>query len=236
MSSAGTGTPQLFSEKVIDRVLIHDALVDTGSALSMVYSTLNDRLPSRPSINSFKNSAPNIVGVSGASAEVRGYIDAPLQIVGIEVAHPLLIVLNLLFSMLIGMDVLQPHAAKNSLGNAAPLKLSARVCDVCLEHRTNLSPSYRSLPTVACFAKSTTVAPKLASLVTVRLPRAVQDASSVGIEPLNSTVMILGCVDLLAVCSPVADVCLVAVVNNSDKLIKMVAGFPVATVNTVRRA
>ena len=68
MSSAGTCAPQLFSEAVIDGVLIRDALVDTGSAFSMLSSALYDRLPSRPSINSFENLAPDIVGVGGASA------------------------------------------------------------------------------------------------------------------------------------------------------------------------
>ena len=76
----------------------------------------------------------------------------------------------------------------------------------------------------------------LASLVTVRLPRAVQDALTVGFEPLNSTVVILGCAALPAVCTPVADVFRVSVVNNSDKPIEMFAGFPVAFVNTVRPA
>ena len=147
---AGTGAPQLFSEAVIDGVQIRDVLFDTGSAFSILSCALYDSLPWRPSINSFKNSAPDIIGVGGASAKVRGYIDVPLQIAGIEVAHALLVVSNLSFSLLIGMDVLQSHAAKMSLGSAAPLELSARVCDVCFEQRTNPSSSYRSSPTVAC--------------------------------------------------------------------------------------
>ena len=134
------------------------------------------------------------------------------------------------------MDVLQPHAAKMSLGRAAQLEISARVCDVCLEQQTNPSPSYRSSPTVACVAEFITVVPKSASLVTVRLPRAVQDASTFVIEPLNLTVVIFGCAAVLAVCSPVADDCRVAVVNKSDKPIEMLAGYPVASVNTVRAA
>ena len=72
--------------------------------------------------------------------------------------------------------------------------------------------------------------------MTIRLPRPVQDASTVVIEPLNSTVVILGCAALPAVFAPVADVCRVAVVNNSDKPIEMLAGFLVASVNTVRPA
>ena len=193
VSFAGTCAPQLFSEAVIDEVIIRDALVDTGYAFSMVSSALYDRLPSRPSIISFKNLATDIVGVGGASAEVNGYIDVPLQIDRFEFAHLLLIVSNHFFPLLIGMDVLQSHAAKMSLGSASPLDLSPRVCDVYLEQRTNLSPSYRSSPTVACVAESTTVASKSASLVTVRLPPAVQDALTVVIKTFNSTVVIFGC-------------------------------------------
>ena len=60
----------MFTEALIDGVLIRDALVDTGSAFSMINFALHNRLPLRPSINSFKNSAPDIVGVGGTSAEV----------------------------------------------------------------------------------------------------------------------------------------------------------------------
>ena len=132
------------------------------------------------------------------------------------------------------MDMLQPHAAKMSLGSAPPLELRSRVCDVCLEHRTNLTPSYRSVPAVACVSESTTVTPKSASLVTVRLPRAMQDASTVVIEPLNSTVVILECAAQPTVCAPIAYVCRVSVVNNSDKPIDFCAGFSIASVNPVR--
>ena len=70
VSTANTCAPQLISKAVIDGVLIRDALVDIGFAFSMVSSWLYDRLPSRPSINSFKNSALDIVGVGGSSADV----------------------------------------------------------------------------------------------------------------------------------------------------------------------
>ena len=104
----------------------------------------------------------------------------------------MLVVTNLSFSLLIRINVLHPHAAKMSLKCAAPVELNARVCDVCHERETNPNPSLRSAPAVACVSESTTVGPKSASLVTVRLPRAVQNASTVVIEPLNSTVVILG--------------------------------------------
>ena len=88
---------------------MHDALVDTGSAFSIMSESLYSQLPTRPPIQSFKKPASDIVGVGSASAEVKGYIDVPLQIAGVEVAHPLLLVSGLVF--LIGMDVLRPHSA-----------------------------------------------------------------------------------------------------------------------------
>ena len=120
------------------------------------------------------------------------------------------------------------------LKSAALLKFSARVCGVCHEQRTNPNHSYRCAPAVAFVAESTTVAPKSASLVTKRLPRAVQDAFTVVINPLNLTVVIFGCAALPAVCTLIADVCCVAVVNNSDKPIEILAGYPVASVYIVR--
>ena len=99
----------------------------------MLSSTLYARLPSKPTIYSFKYSAPNIVGVGGASATVRCYIDVFLQIAGVEIAYVLLIVENLSFPLLIGIDILRPHAANLSFGDATSLQLTARACDVCLE-------------------------------------------------------------------------------------------------------
>ena len=63
---------------------------------------LYSQLPTRPPIQSVKKTTHDIVGVIGASAEVKGYIDEPLQIAGVEVAHPLLVVFCLAFQILIG--------------------------------------------------------------------------------------------------------------------------------------
>ena len=93
----------------------------------MLSSVLYEQLPSRPAINRFSISAPDIVGVGGASAEVRCYVDVPLQIAGVKIAHPLLVVTDLSFPLLIGMDLLQPHAAKMSLEHTAPLGLCSHV-------------------------------------------------------------------------------------------------------------
>ena len=66
---------------------VHDALVETGSAFSMVNELLYSKLLTRTPIQSFMKPAPDIVGVGGASAEVKKYIDVPLQIAGVEVAQ-----------------------------------------------------------------------------------------------------------------------------------------------------
>ena len=150
MLSAGTGAPQLFSGTVIDKVQIYDALVDTFSAFSIMISSLYVRLPSRPSINSFKNSAPDIIEVGGASAEVRGYIDVFLQIAGIEVAHPLLVVSELLFAMLIGMDVFRPSAASFSVCDSTSLQLLNSVCPFCFDRRAETKQRSRNALAVVC--------------------------------------------------------------------------------------
>ena len=59
----------------------------------------------------------------------------PLLIAGFEVAHPLLVVSELPFAMLIGMDVLRPHAASFSVCESTSLQLRNSVCPVCLERR-----------------------------------------------------------------------------------------------------
>ena len=107
---------------MIDKVLIRNALVDLRSAYSMVSFALYARLPTRPAINSFKKSAPDIVEVSGASVEVVVYVEVPLHIAGFEVAHQLLVVLELPLAMLIGIDVLRPNAA-TSVCDSTSLRL-----------------------------------------------------------------------------------------------------------------
>ena len=116
--------PQLVSEVTVDIVCIRDALMDNGSAFTMLNSTLYDRLHSKPAIQQFKNRAPDIVGVVGASAKVRGYVDIPLLIAGVEIAHSLLVVSELSFPILIVMDILQPHAATLPLGNSSTIQLN----------------------------------------------------------------------------------------------------------------
>ena len=81
----------------------------------MLSTALYAKLSSKTSIQPFKKHAPDIVGVGGTSAEVKGYVDVPLQLAGVEVAHPLLGVTDLSFPILVGTDILRAHSATMSL-------------------------------------------------------------------------------------------------------------------------
>ena len=69
-----------------------------------------------PPIENFITSPPKIVNVGGASATVRGYIDAPHIIARTQVRHPVIVAEALSFLLLIGMDIFGPHDAQLGVG------------------------------------------------------------------------------------------------------------------------
>ena len=70
---------QLVAEAVINGVRVADALVDTGSALSMLSAATYARLPDAPAIQPFLREVPEVVGVGSACAVIRNYIDVPVK-------------------------------------------------------------------------------------------------------------------------------------------------------------
>ena len=74
----------------------------------------------------------------------------PLLFAGFEVAHPLLVGSELPVAMLIGMDVLRPHAASFSVCDSTSLQFLNRECAVCLEHRVVTRRESRDAPAVVC--------------------------------------------------------------------------------------
>ena len=76
VASAGRNAAQVFTVAVIVEVGIVNAFVDTGSAFSMLSTAMYNRFSNAPAIQPFTGSAPDIIGVGGSTAKIRGYVDA----------------------------------------------------------------------------------------------------------------------------------------------------------------
>ena len=115
VASAGNGAPQVLVNAVLNSTIIHGVLIDSGSAFSMVSAATYDRLERKPSIQPFVDLTPDIICVGGARPEVNRYVDVPLRLADVDVVHPLLVVSNLAFPLLVGTDILRPYAATLSI-------------------------------------------------------------------------------------------------------------------------
>ena len=142
---------------MIGRVRVADALVDTGSALSMLSNAMYAQLLDAPMIQSFSRAAIEVVGVGGEGAAVRGYVDALVKFAGVTVHHPLLVVEGLAFPLLIGTDILRAHRAVITLDETAPVRLRDRECPICRVQRTKLPVESPSAPLSACGACSAVI-------------------------------------------------------------------------------
>ena len=152
----------------------------------------------------------------------------------VEVAHPLLVVTDLSFPILVGTDILRAHSATMSLGDVVPFRLNARVCDVCLEQRTELLREYLCAPFAVCTTDPVTIPPRTAALVQERVPPPeIQQSPSIAVEPLESAILKFECATLMAVCAPVDGVCRVAIVNPSSSSVVIKPESPIAPANSV---
>ena len=82
---------QLLAKAVINEEFFADVLVDTGSALSMLSTAIYARLPDAPVIQPLACTASEVVGVGSASAQIRGYVDMPVEVAGVAVRHSLMV-------------------------------------------------------------------------------------------------------------------------------------------------
>ena len=186
VTSAGKGAAQVFAPALIAEMRVDDALIDTGSAFSMLSSALYARQRDAPVIQPFTRAAPDVVCVGSASAEIRGYVDACVKVTGVTVHHPLVVVEGLAFSLLIGTDILRTHGAVLTLDETATVRLRNRKCSICREQRTD-SPAAPPLAFLtACSACSAVIEPCTATFIRVRAPTALCKESNVAIEPLAS--------------------------------------------------
>ena len=169
-------------------MLNREAFIDISSAFEMVSSAIYDRLPTRPSINSYKKSVPDIFKVGGESAVVRGYNDVPLQITGIEIATLLLIDTNSPFTLLIEINILRPHSARFSVCDASFIQLRNNVCAVCLEQRVDAKQEFLNALAVVCvfYANRLSISPP---------------PSALSLPPSTLTFVVTVCADRSAVVS-----------------------------------
>lgn len=140
-------------------MLIVDELVNTNSALSMLSTAMYGRLPNVRAIQPFTEAATVVIGVGGASGELRTYIDAPVKLDNIVVHHLLLVVDKLAFALFIGMDILSPHGVMFRFGDIS-LRLSRRLCDVCLDQKQKAlsKPRYARLNVYDCVCFASCIA------------------------------------------------------------------------------
>ena len=126
----------LLQKNVINGVPVADALVDTGSAFSMLSAAMYTRLPDAPAIQPFLRAAPEVVNVGSACAVIRGYVDVQVEVAGVAVRHLLLVVEGLAFPLIIGTEILRAHLTVLTIDESAPVRLQMRECAVCREQGT----------------------------------------------------------------------------------------------------
>ena len=76
---------------------------------------------------------PTIVGVGFSSARVLGYVDVLVVISDVEVMHPLIVLDELAYPLLIKTDVLRSNRAIYKLGAPDLVRLKLDWCSVCFE-------------------------------------------------------------------------------------------------------
>ena len=176
---------------------------------------------------------PNIVGVGGSSARVLGYVDIAIVISEVEVRHPLIVVDELAYPLLIGTNVLRTHRAIFELGAFDVVRLKLDWCSVCIEERLPDATPRVIVGAVASTLADTTLPPHTASRVQDRLPSKVLGDSHFFVEPLPHELATAACALLPSVYAIVGATNVLSVVNVSDKQINLRAGIPVAAISPV---
>ena len=107
-----------------------------------------------------------------------------VDIAAVEVRHPLIIVEELAYPILIGMNVLRPHEAITVTGASEIVRLHLESCLVCIEEHTSVKTQQEVVGAVASILTDTTLPPHAASRVKVCLPPKVLNDSNFFTEPL----------------------------------------------------
>ena len=233
IESAGRDAPQVIAAVKLNGVLIEGALVDSGSSFSLIASSTLSALLERPSVEQFMHRPPNIVGVGNSSAKVLGYVDVTVVVSDIVVRHPLIVVDELAYPLLIGTNVLRPHRAIFELGAPDVVRLKLDRCSVCVEERLPDATPRVIFKAVASTRADKTLPPHTASGGQVCLPPKVLGDLHFIAYPLPHKLATAACTALPSVCAIVGATHVLSVVNMSDKQIYLRAGTRIAAVSFI---
>ena len=151
----------------------------------------------------------------------------------VEVRHPLIVVDELAYPLLIGTDVFRPHRANFELGAPYVVRLKLDRCFVCIKERLPDATLRVIVGAVASTVADKTLPSHTASRVQVRLPSKVLGDSHFIVEPVPHELATAACAALLSVCAIVGATHVLSVVNVSDKQINFRAGTPIVAISPV---
>ena len=234
VSSAGNGAPQLFCDCLLDGRPISRALFDTGATYSMMPVSTYQVLRRETPLERFSSSSPEIVGVGGARVFPKGYADVLLTVGRISVRHPIIVVDELPFPLIVGMDVLRPHKARLFVDELDSVCLTAETCVVCLERRAPpMTQAAVSSYEVARTLKPTVLEANAASWVRVAVPEMFLSGSLCAVAPFECSTGHFTFDALPAVCGVSNSTIGLVLVNPSAEPVHLLEGTPVATVCTL---
>ena len=233
VASAGKGATQVFASASIAEIRVADALIETGSAFSMLSNALYARLRDAFAIQPFTRAANDVVGVGNVSAEIGGYVDAPVEVAGVTVHPPLLVVASLAFSIFIGTDFLRRHGAVLTLNETAPVKLRNRECTICREKRINSFAAPPLAPLTACAACSAVIEPCTTEFIHVRATTVLCKDSNAPVEPLASPLDKHGCAAFPLIHSPSSSELFDPIAHPLNSRVEIPAGSSVAAIAPV---
>ena len=150
----------------------------------MLSTAMYRRMPFAPANQMFTSAASDVIGVSGAKAQIRKYVDTFIKLNGTAVYYPLLIVVkSLAFSLLIGIDTLGPTARCSSTTRAPR-------CDCALSfamfvvNNARISHPIQQAPITSCTATKSVIEPSTRAFIRVRVLRALCELPNVAVESL----------------------------------------------------
>ena len=226
VESAGRDAPQVLAVVKLNGVQIDGALIDSGSSFSLIASLTLAALPKRLSVEKFMHKPPTIVGVSCSFARQLGYVDVLVVISDVKVRHPLIMVDNLEYPLLIGTDVLRPYRADFELGAPDVVQLKLDQCPVCVEIRLPDETPPVIVGAVASTLFDTTLTSHTASRLQVRLPPKVLADSHFLVEPISHEIATSSCAAHPSVCALIGATYVLSVVNVSDKPVRFLQLHP----------